>query len=540
MTIDGFLTCLTLIAALYALASPIARYRLQLLGWRLWLPSLMALLAVVYLELFEVIGTPCSSEWCQRLVLDPPRSPDPKQIAFIVTLLWLSYVAFIARRPVVKASKLPVLGRLADRLEIERRYGELIAVIQPHISTIIKAARRELWLQKFLDQVRAHGNKNSWLELINPPPEKPLRRWDRIKRKAHSGMLYALKPLAMLFPKVDARESAASRILRILYTNEKLVEYLSRERPLVALDIMLKRHSYDYDFSDRAFHYMISDRGGQLPREIILNQNTSRCFYEIDPHNEIIYALLSDANIAEKLEVYRPIGNYPLELIEENSDGYRDVISASKPRKDESIFSDPSFVAIRFFDIMIRSSMRDSIEWHMWLFYMNLLVDKLVEYMSIKHPDYDAEKEFPNFAHYLIYEVFSSYGSWLQAIDCCPEDSPAVRIQSVEPRHDNGSIIKSTMLSIGQSLGHLVQSANVTDDFVTYILEIVMRDLKGLAAKPGGGVLVDALTRSIIARGAYGEKPEYGERLKRCFGQMDLMIRFDSDVFGAALEAAYP
>jgi hypothetical protein len=184
--------------------------------------------------------------------------------------------------------------------------------------------------------------------------------------------------------------------------------------------------------------------------------------------------------------------------------------------------------------------MRDAIEWHMWLFYMNLIVDKLTKHMSIDHPDYDADKEFPNFAHYLIYEIFSAYGSWLEAVDCCAEESPAIRIQSTAPRHDNGSIIKSTILSMGQSIGHLVESQKVTDEFVTYILEIVMRDLKGVATKPNGAALAEALTRSVIARGAYGAKPEYGERLKHCFGQMDHMIRFDSENFETALDAAYP
>jgi hypothetical protein len=306
MSIDGFLTCLTLIVALYALASPIARYRLQLLGWRLWLPSLMALMGVIYLELFDVTGLPCSSTWCQPLVLDPPRTLDPKQIAFLAVLLWLTYVAGIARRPVVGASKLPVVGKLVDRLEVERRYGELIAVIQPHMITIMKAASRELWPQKLIDSVRSHGNKNPWLELIKPAAEEPTGTWKSIKQKARSGALYALKPVAKLFPELDVRESAARGILRVIYTNEKLVEYLSKERPLVALDIMLNGQGYDYDFSDRAFHYMISDRGGELPREILLNQSAGRCFYEIDPHNKIVHALFSDTAVAERLEVYRP------------------------------------------------------------------------------------------------------------------------------------------------------------------------------------------------------------------------------------------
>jgi hypothetical protein len=117
----------------------------------------------------------------------------------------------------------------------------------------------------------------------------------------------------------------------------------------------------------------------------------------------------------------------------------------------------------------------------MWLFYFDILVDKILKSMDRSHPDYDNTAEFPNLGYFIIYEVFHLYGEWLRAIECCPEDSPAVRIERTSPGHENGSIAKSTMLSIGHSLRHLIDSE--TDDrFVAYIIEVLMRDYRILRA----------------------------------------------------------
>lgn len=533
MTIDGFLQFLGLVVAVYALLGVVSRYRLRLLGAWLWVPSIFALAASIYLLLFDLIGVPCKSRWCSALEFLPGGALTPATTAFIIVLTWLVYVALLPRWKSIGTRQLPLLAALIDRLVAERRFPELIDFIEPHLNVISRSARRKFPLQRLRDAIRWQGNE--FAEFARPPRPEPTR-FQRWKNIAVERGLIVLKPLEARLPKTSPAQEAALQILRVLQTNEPLVEFVSLERAMFALKLMsLGRH--DYDFGDRAFELMMSHPQSQLRRETLLNQNVGQCFYEIDAKNPLIHALLADAKVAEKLEVYRPVGNYVVNRLERSPD-YRQAISAAKPREDSSIHRDATYCMIRFFDIMVRSAMRDGIEWHMWLFYLDILVGKLIKSMDFGHPDYDGTSEFPNFGHYLIYEVFDTYCDWLRAIECCAPESPVIEVKSTAPGHENGSILKSAILSIGNSLKHLLESAT-KDTFVTYILEMLMRQYRGLEYRENGGKKAqEALCRSMLNGGYYGLEPACLARLADCYSEIDPLLRFETKGFEAALLAA--
>lgn len=534
MTIDGFLQFLGLVVAVYALFSVVIRYRLRLHGWLLWFPTTAVLVAVVYLLLFDLLGVGCNSNWCASLRLSEGEGFTPSKLAFIIILLWLAYISALFTRTSTSKRQLPLLASLVDRLVAERRFPELIDFVEPHIKLMSRCASRQFPLQKFCDRARWHGNPY----LFNRPRMSDLTAWERTKLSAEGFFLRISKPLVRRLPEKTKAEEAALRILRVLYANERVVEFLALERPQVALKLMDTR-AHDYDFSDRAFEIMMAHPESDLRRETLLNQNVGRCFYEIDPSNPLIHALFADSEVANRLQVWRPVGNYPLRLLERNEHGYRETISAAKPQDDQLLIRDPAYVMTRFFDIMVRSAMRDGIEWHMWLFYFDLLVDKILKSMNRSHPDYDPTAEFPNLGYFIIYEVFDLYGQWLSAIECCREDSPAVQIERTSPQNENGSIAKSTMISMGNSLKHLIES-DADDRLVAYIIEVVMRDYRNLKRLPNGARLQETLRNSLIARGAFGKEPHYGRRLRECYDQIDHAIRFDTQDFETALVAAYP
>ena len=56
MTLDGFLTFLTLAVAIYAISSPVAKLHMRL-GFSIQIPvALLAIALVLYLEFFQVLG----------------------------------------------------------------------------------------------------------------------------------------------------------------------------------------------------------------------------------------------------------------------------------------------------------------------------------------------------------------------------------------------------------------------------------------------------------------------------------------------------
>ena len=535
MTIDGFLQFLGILIAVYALFSIVVRHRLRLLGWLLWLPSTATLIIVVYLLLFDVVGIRCGPGWCSSFELSEVKGLTPNKLAFLFVLAWIGYVAALSRRTSIPKRKLPLLASLIDRLVAEKRFPELVDFVEPHIDLISQCAGRQVWLRKLRDRIRFYGNP--FLALAQAP-EAQKTRWERTKQIVMARPMSALKRLEARMPETSRKEEAAQKILRVLHTNDSLVKFLALERPLVALKLMHTRAN-DYDFSDRAFEIMMAHGQSQLRRETFLNQNVGLCFYEIDDKNPLIHALFADAKVAEKLEIYRPVGNYPLQLLERDVDNYRQSISAAKPRDDRLIERDPTYCMIRFFDLMIRSAMKEGIEWHMWLFYFDILVDKLLKSMDVTHPDFDSTAEFPNFGYYLIYEIFSTYGDWLRIVECCPEGSTAVRIENTAPVHDNGSIFKSTILSIGNSLKYLVRNDSTPDQFISYLMGMLMRDYRDLAARKNGGVRAqEALRNSILAGGYYGLEQLYIARLGDGYADIDPLLQFETKSFRDALEAA--
>jgi hypothetical protein len=191
--------------------------------------------------------------------------------------------------------------------------------------------------------VRWHGNPF----LFARPKKVDLTAWERTKEKLAAFALSTLKPLVRRLPEESKSEEAALRILRVMYTNERVVEFVALERPRFALKLM-DIHAHDYDFSDRAFDIMMAHPQSDLRRETLLNQNVGRCFYEIDPKNPLIHALFADSAVASRLQVWRPVGNYLLRLLERNEHGYRETISAAKPQDNQLLNGDASYVMTRF------------------------------------------------------------------------------------------------------------------------------------------------------------------------------------------------
>jgi hypothetical protein len=534
MSIDGFLGFLGLVVAIYALLSVVSRYRFRLHGFWLWVPTLTALSVVVYLLLFDLVGILCTASWCHSFTLSQERGLTPNKLAFVVVLLWLSYIALLARHKAVGKGQLPLLSALVDRLVAEKRYPELVDFIEPQINLISRCAARQFPFQKLRDRVRWHGSP------FRPrdPPAKRLSKLERLRQTIAPWCLGALKPILERIPESEAHEEAAQRILLVLHTNDLLVEFVALERPLFALKLM-NTGVYDDEFGDRAFDLMMAHPASQFRREILLNQVSQNCFFLIDPKNPVIHALFVDARVAEKFEVWRPVGNFPIRLLERDVGGYRQAISAKKPYENALIHRDPTYTMIRFFDLMVRSAMRDAIKWHMWLFYFDILIEKLLKSMDRKHPDYAPDAEFPNFGYYLIFEIFGAYGDWLRAVECCAEDSPAIEIQSTAPNHENGSIFKSTILSIGNSLRHLLENDDTPDAVITYLLGMTMRDYRDLANRKNGGALAQEALRNSILNGGYSELKDIQiARLGDCYAEIDPLLQFETKDFADALAVA--
>lgn len=143
MSIDGLVTFVGLVVALFALATDARRKALMLrLGVTVTLTVLFGA-AVLYLELFSVWAPECrwGAKVCRVLVLDGGNPwITAQQAAFVLVLIWLALMLVNLQRKTLGARHLPRLLALATALLEEKRFSELNRVTQPHLKLIAGVA----------------------------------------------------------------------------------------------------------------------------------------------------------------------------------------------------------------------------------------------------------------------------------------------------------------------------------------------------------------------------------------------------------------
>jgi hypothetical protein len=544
MSLDGFLTFLTLVVAIYSFASPVARLRLRLgMGGQLPL-ALIAFALVIYLEFFQTLSLPCPNFLgllCKRLELTSESTVTPTQIAFLVVIAWILLALSIHLSSRLGTKSLPAMSRLVDELSHERRFGDLLTFITPNLNLIERAARRKLPLQRWHDWL---------LKLKGFDPDSIvgiLAEYEKKKRSSGTnmerlvGMLQrGLGRLAPLVPAQNGRENAANDICRALFRSEELRRYIVSMRPQAAIPLLRLDHYENSGFSKALFSNLIGDVGGALYQELKNNDQLKGAGYFFPPQNRILHFLFSDPRIAEKLQVWKPVGDHALYVLRD--DAPQDFIDRLNGRPDNfevERWNDPLFASICFFDLMVTTAAVEGVEWHMWLYYFPDFVERLEELYDASNPLVSEEDEFPTRSARLIYEMFGALGNWVGISTKLPVNSPHLRALEGFGLH-NDNIPASAAIALGRCLRTVIMSERIGIKFASYMHEVVMMDIKGIWR----GANVDHIREFFIqavVHGGDGQLDEnYGQRLATLFSMTDHILRHDVSDYKKALQHAYP
>ncbi len=110
-----------------------------------------------------------------------------------------------------------------------------------------------------------------------------------------------------------------------------------------------------------------------------------------------------------------------------------------------------SFAGVRFFDIMIREALFKGVEWHMWLYYMPPVVERICRNYELCDPMVDESKEFPIKYSFLLYQIFANMRDWVLALEHVPENQPNVVLRSSTSQNENNNIPKSSLIALCDS-----------------------------------------------------------------------------------------
>jgi hypothetical protein len=276
--------------------------------------------------------------------------------------------------------------------------------------------------------------------------------------------------------------------------------------------------------------YLIKTPKSNLWVEVKDNQNLSgRFFYYIPHHNNILMFLCGDARNAEKLSVYKTVGDFMLVMVDPNeSIDYASRINIPFYNFEENRWADPVCVSLHFFDVMITSAARQDVQWHMWLFYVRSLINALCETYDTTDPRVSEDDEFPTKGARLIYEAICLLRNWMLLIVELPPQSLHREIpkNSFETNH---LIPHSAAVALADCVRAIAISDKINDNFKIDIHECVMRVLRELKGNSDATTqhLRNFFVDRLINGDQYGGQENCACQLRSLFDKADIMLRLE-------------
>ncbi len=260
--------------------------------------------------------------------------------------------------------------------------------------------------------------------------------------------------------------------------DRQFITYIANFKPYFGLRIIIDTELdfFIHEFADLYFEALLRNKDSALYREMENNQNLSRLHrYSIPETNRIICSFFSNISLAKDLEVYRPIGEGVINILNEQQKKERDVYNEYQEEYigERQTFDNPIFIGIRFFDIMIMESIYQKVDWHMWLYYYSHFVDKICKNYRIDEYS-QPETEFPNTYSYLLHEIISNLRHWIELIE---DDTAEVqqKLEHVNCSHENDNILKSSIICLVQCSHHILDTDAIPYRFKQSLTNIVFK-----------------------------------------------------------------
>ncbi len=254
------------------------------------------------------------------------------------------------------------------------------------------------------------------------------------------------------------------------------------------------------DFSEVYLSSMLRAENSLLYRNVADNMSLDGIYrYHIDSDNQLVHTLFSDCEVAKDLNVYRPIGETTKTILREQAgkdyDKYNGrqftdsgFIGNSESDSETHVFSDPLYVAIMFFDIMIRESFAQELKWHMWLYYYESFTKQICDNYELTD-EADRTAEWPNDYSRLLYEMTSNMRDWLNLLEQMVQEDDGelktvnddgdevykdfIRLDedNIDDNRSSGNLPKAAVICLMSCLKSIVLADEIPMQFKEYITE---------------------------------------------------------------------
>jgi hypothetical protein len=205
--------------------------------------------------------------------------------------------------------------------------------------------------------------------------------------------------------------------------------------------------------------------------------------------NRILHFFFADAKFAEKLQVWRPIGETIITYLDQLARKPEEDQFNHSPDREFDVYGQwqsPLFPSFTLYDVMVTQALRQNVEWHMWLYHLTYFTEAIVR----------NNKPSSQYRNYEVYgtrydkaleEVFYTLRGWVTAIKRLPKDQSNIALQNTTPDNENNNIPKSSLIALGQCLGYVLCAENIHDKLKHDILKGVFSLYFNLVVMEAGG-----------------------------------------------------
>lgn len=126
----------------------------------------------------------------------------------------------------------------------------------------------------------------------------------------------------------------------------------------------------------------------------------------------ILNGLLTHTKAAFRNNVWYPVGEKSIKSIKYDEEQKLFLQKKYDSDLESELWNQKAYIAIVYFDYMVRETIYKDSEWHMWLFYYRSVTKELIELIPAEN-EYIVNAERPSIAHSLIVDMIWNMRGWL-------------------------------------------------------------------------------------------------------------------------------
>lgn len=402
----------------------------------------------------------------------------PYNASFVVLICTPIVLGLYIGMKKLSVSDIPKFYDYFFQLKNEKEYNELFSFIYKNFDLLEKILLKKFWLMriqknindknyaKARDFLQQMAQQKTQLKEIEESPSKNLAL-NKILRKIDAFIL-------RICPNYEKEISLADEIYRTIRKDEELIDKMCANRPDIVISILRMDIRENYKYAGLCLRRMIKDNRSRLSDEIKNGYNPDQS--EPAKKYNFLNLLFDDCNVAHKLEVWRPIGEFVIsELNDLRLNPDADKYNYPEEDDNQRDFAEklPLFNAVEFFNIMVKSTLEQKINRDIWVNYFNFFAGRILKNLNPNKEFIDINNKFPTRYHQLLYEMVSLLSDWATSVLPSDKLSSAKQMAVRDGTEPSFYVINSIMIALVGINKKIIMSEKVESKFKNDILGIV-------------------------------------------------------------------